>query len=145
MKKHLTTDELVDALYGIGQTGVTGHLKECGDCSARLERLLERKATVAEPVLASHDFLAAQRRNVYARMGERGGSRMKWAPAWAAAACCAVALSVLAHHPQAQAPAPAAKPEQTDAQLFSDIYSMEQSMEPIAAKPIHAMFEQDSQ
>jgi hypothetical protein len=31
--------------------------------------------------------------------------------------------------------------EQSDEQLFSDLYSMEQSDEPRAAAPIHALFE----
>jgi hypothetical protein len=38
-----------------------------------------------------------------------------------------------------------AKTEAVDAQIFSDVYSMEQSMEPLAAKPIHALFDQDQQ
>jgi hypothetical protein len=59
---------------------------------------------------------------------------------------------VVAYHPSQmasemapQAAAQAGKPEIDDAQLFSEVYSMEQSTEPIAAKPIHAIFEQDPQ
>jgi hypothetical protein len=139
MKKHLTADELVDRLYGVG-TG--GHLDECEECSERFGELRERREMAAQqPAEASYEFLAAQRRNIYARMGEKPQVRMKWLPALAAAAFL-VAAGVFAHHPAMQQ---AAKPEVVDPQLFADVYSMEQSMEPIAAQPIHALFEQDQQ
>jgi hypothetical protein len=135
MKNHLTTDELVERLYGVG---ADDHLGDCEECSDRLQHLRERRAMAAEPVDASYDFLAAQRRNIYARMGEKPQARTKWVPALAAAACLLV-VGVIAHHPAAQV----AKPEIVDPQLFADVYSMEQSMEPLAAKPIHGLFEQD--
>jgi len=137
MKKHLTTDELVDKLYGVG---ADGHLNECEECSERFGQLRERREMVTQPLGASYEFLAAQRRDIYARMGEKPQARMKWVPALAAAAFL-VAAGVFVHHPAAQV----AKPEVVDPQLFADVYSMEQSMEPLAAKPIHALFDQDQQ
>jgi hypothetical protein len=136
-KKHLTIDELVDRLYGVG-TG--DHLNSCDQCSQRFQQLRERREMAAEPVPASYEFLAAQRRDIYARMGERPRARMQWVPALAAAACL-LAAGVFVNRPVAQV----AKPEIVDAQLFADVYSMEQSMEPLAAKPIDALFEQDQQ
>jgi hypothetical protein len=146
MKNHLTTDELVDRLYGV-LDGVyeAGHLDNCADCTERFHRLREMRETAAETRPESYEFLAAQRRNIYARMGERPETRMKWVPALAAAAFL-VAVGLFAYHPaQIQTPIPShvAKAQIDDAQLFSDIYSMEQSMEPVAGKPIHAIFEQD--
>jgi hypothetical protein len=138
MKKHLTTDELVDRLYGVG---AGGHLDECEECAERFGQLRERREMATEPVEASYEFLAAQRRNIYARMGEKPQARMKWLPALAAAAFLVVA-GVFVHHPAMQQ---AAKPEVVDPQLFADVYSMEQSMEPLAAKPIQALFDQDQQ
>jgi hypothetical protein len=148
MNKHLTTDELVNTLYGAAEAG---HLAHCADCAERLRQLEARRAMVVEPPAASEEFLTAQRRNVYARMGEKPQARMKWFPAMAAAACL-VAVGVATYRP-AQIASPrasetasqAAKQEIDDAQLFSEVYSMEQSTEPIAAQPIHAIFEQDSQ
>jgi hypothetical protein len=137
MKKHLTTDELVDRLYGVG-TG--DHLNDCDQCSELFGQLRERREMAAQPVEVSYEFLAAQRRDIYARMGEKPQGRMKWVPALAAAAFL-VAAGVFVHHPAEQV----AKPEIVDAQLFADVYSMEQSMEPLAAKPIHALFDQDQQ
>lgn len=148
MKKHLTTDELVDRLYGV--RGVD-HLENCAECADRLRRFEEQRAMAVETLPESNEFLAGQRRNIYARMGERPQAGMKWVPALAAAACLAV-VGLVAYHPGQIAPqmspqmtAQAAKQDIDAAQLFSDVYSMEQSMEPIAAKPIHAIFEQDSQ
>jgi hypothetical protein len=135
--KHLTSDELVDSLYGVG---ASEHLDDCKECSDHFREIQARREMAAEPLPASHDFLAAQRRNIYARMGEKPTARMKWVPALAAAACL-LAVSVFVHHPAEQM----AKPEVVDPQLFADVYSMEQSMEPLAAKPIHALFEQDQQ
>jgi hypothetical protein len=142
MKKHLTIDELVDRLYGVG---ASDHLDECKDCSERLRQLSEHRRIAAEPVPSSYEFLAAQRRNIYARMGEKPQARMHWLPALTAAACL-LAAGVFVHLPVAQHPAAqVAKPEIVDPQLFADVYSMEQSMEPLAAKPIHALFDQDQQ
>jgi hypothetical protein len=142
MNKHLTTDELVDRLYGVGSPGIVHnetHLDDCRACAERFRELRERRALAVEPVPVSYEFLSAQRRNIYARMGESPQVRMKWVPALAAAVCL-LAAGVFVNRP-AQVP----KPEIDDAQLFSEVYSMEQSMEPLAAKPIHAIFEQDSQ
>ncbi len=143
MKQHLSTDALVDRLYGVGNSE---HLDECAECRQRLEQLRERQAISAVPFPASHEFLAAQRKSIYARMGERPQMGRKWVPALAAAACM-IAAGVFVYHPAEQAASQAvshtAKPEIDSAQLFSDVYSMEQSMEPLAAKPIHAIFEQD--
>jgi predicted anti-sigma-YlaC factor YlaD len=137
MNKHLTTDELVDRLYGVGSGD---HLHECEECSERFQQLRERREMAAEVAPASYEFLAAQRRNVYARMGEKPQARMKWVPALAAAACLLAAVSFV-HRPETQA----AKQDIVDPQLFADVYSMEQSMEPLAAKPMDALFDQDQQ
>jgi hypothetical protein len=141
--KHLTSDELVGLVYGVGPGG---HLDECRECSGRFEELREKRAMAAEPLPVSHEFMAAQRRNIYARMGERPQARLKWMPAMAAAACL-VAVGVFSYHPAQVVATPQAAETHTDthmdAQLFADVYSMEQSMEPIAAQPIHALFETD--
>ena len=137
MKKHLTTDELVDRLYGVGSGD---HLHDCDECSEHFRQLRERREMAAEPLPPSSEFLAAQRRNIYARMGEKPQARMKWVPALAAAACLLAAVSFV-HRPGTEA----ATQEIVDPQLFADVYSMEQSMEPLAAKPIDALFDQDQQ
>jgi hypothetical protein len=139
MNQHLTSDELVDKLYGVG-TG--DHLDGCQECSQRFLELRERREMAVEPQPASYEFLAAQRRNIYARMGDQPQVRMKWVPALAAVLCLAASV-VFVHRPADQAAKPEVVDSQSDTQLFSDVYSMEQSMEPLAAKPIHELFDQD--
>jgi hypothetical protein len=141
MNRHLTADELIDRVYGLGEQE---HLDHCAECSARLRDLRELRAAAAEPAPVSYSLLAAQRRDIYARLGEKPRTGMKWVPALAAVACM-IAAGVFSHHPETAHYASTAKPEMDEAQLFSDVYSMEQSMEPMAAKPIHAIFEPEQQ
>ncbi len=42
---HLSQDELLDRLYGLGGDGVA-HVRECEECSSRLQALERRRAEV---------------------------------------------------------------------------------------------------
>jgi hypothetical protein len=155
MNPHLSDDELLDRVYGLGESCVP-HLRQCEECSARLEAFLRRRTDIVagaalEPLGAnnfvpSNEFLMAQRRAVYARLDKAPAARMHWAPAALAVAFLLV-MGVFLVHPLAPyrpagPPAPAsAGVELNEEQLFSDLYSMEQSVEPRAAAPIHALFE----
>lgn len=134
MNRHLSDEDLLNRLYGIG--GEDGHLEQCRECAARWAAFERRRRELAQPVGASAQFLAAQRRAIYSRMGEQPHSRMKWAPALAAA--CLLIIGMMVYRPVT---APSPRPSSSDAQLFSDVYSMEQSTEPQAAAPIHELFE----
>ena len=142
MNTHLTDDELIDRLYGVAAPA-----HECAECDARLRAMELRRAEVAVSAQASGDFLAAQRRSVYSRLGQGSTSHWSWAPATVAALCLAVAGIVVLHTPgRVPAPAPGAVSHidaAADAQLFSDVYAMEQSSEPRAAAPIHALIEEN--
>src|ERR1700722_12577491 len=99
----------------------------------------QTKAIAPKPVPASYEFLAAQRRAIYTRLGEDPGarvrSRLAWGPALAAVALVAIGLT--ARHPVVHSTSTAVhgnSASQTefsaeDAQLFADVYSMEQSLE----------------
>ncbi|HLH39726.1 MAG TPA: hypothetical protein VKX39_11310 [Bryobacteraceae bacterium] len=141
MNRHLTTDELIDRVYGLNEDAdLSAHLRECPECVARMEaaRIRRREAAQAAPV--SNEFLAAQRRAIYSRIEKPAPRRLHWLPALAAAAALAVVALVY------KAPAPQApRLDPSDAQLFSEVYSMEQSTEPAAAAPIHQLFEDDGQ
>jgi hypothetical protein len=155
MNRHLTNDELLNRLYGLGEAeGESNlHLRECPECADRWRTFEQRRAeTVASPAV-SNEFLAAQRRSIYARLEERpAGLYVRWAPAAAAGFLLAagVYLAIPARQTASQThnrPAPAVvhavhviHAEMTDEQLFSNVYSMEQSAEPRAAVPIHALF-----
>ncbi len=146
MNRHLTDDELIDRLYGVSRIA-----HECDECDARLRAMEQKRSELAAPAPVSADFLAAQRRGVYSRLGERLTSRWNWAPATAAALCLAAA-GVVAYSTSmyrgtgrgsATSVAVSRQDAAADAQLFSDVYAMEQSAEPRAAEPIHALIEEN--
>jgi anti-sigma factor RsiW len=136
--EHLSDDTLLDALYGLADHEL--HLRECAICAQRFsewQRKRESLAGAADGGVSS-DFLAAQRRKIYERLERPEPKRLRWVPALAMA--CLVAVGVLVYHP-ATPPAPQQRADVSDSQLFSDAYSMDQSLEPSAVAPIHALFE----
>jgi hypothetical protein len=153
MNGHLTDDQLIDRLYGVDDSA-----HQCTDCADRMRAMEQKRAEHRSPVPVSADFLAAGRRAVYSRLGEQPKSRMNWVPA-TAAALFLVAAGVVVSHTSYRSVAPvagpsatvshavshsdAAKSQEMDAQLFSEVYAMEQSAEPRAAAPIHALIEEN--
>jgi anti-sigma factor RsiW len=137
--EHLSEDALLDAVYGIAGNHAETHLRGCTDCAQRLHEWQEKRAATAS-MEVSGEFLAAQRRKIYERIERPSRKRWLWAPGLAAA--CAVAVGIFVYHPAPQQQ-PVHKPaEISDAQLFGDIYSMEQVVEPAAAAPARALFEE---
>jgi hypothetical protein len=144
MKQHLSNDELLDRMYGLGESGVP-HLRECAECSSRLQALERRRAEAtvesAGSKVSSNEFLIAQRRAIYARLDRPVLAHARWAPAALAAAFLLVMGVFLARPHAVRPPDAASGVELRNEQLFSDLYSMEQSDEPRAAAPLHALFE----
>jgi len=141
--EHLSEDTLLDAVYGIAADDADAHLRRCPDCAQRLQEWHEKRAATAERVEISSEFLAAQRRKIYERIERPSRKRWLWAPGLAAA--CALAVSVFVYHPVVQRATPqvqSAEVEISDTQLFGDIYSLEQVVEPAAAAPARALFEE---
>jgi hypothetical protein len=144
MKQHLSQDELLDRLYGLSD-GDVPHLRECEECSSRYQAMERRRVEAAGELPVANEFLATQRRAIYGRLGQAPAAHSRWAPAVLAVAFLLV-MGVFLVHPHSQyrpagRPDPVAAVDLSDAQLFSDLYSMEQSVEPRAAAPIHALFE----
>jgi hypothetical protein len=96
---------------------------------------LREKTRAAEPEVSA-EFLAAQRRAIYRRLGQ---PRNRFALRWALSA--AMVLLVLAGGLTLERRRPSA-PVISDEQLFSDLSAMEQRTEPKAIQPIHSLFEQ---
>ena len=147
MKRHVTSDELLRRLYGVGETeGEVGrHLDECIACAQRWREFERRREETASVPAVSAELLASQRRRIYARLEEPERMHVRWAPALVAVSLLAVGVLLYApggesSHPGSNPKAPVAI-EINDEQLFSDVYSMEQTIEPRAAAPIHALFE----
>jgi hypothetical protein len=136
MSRHLTDDELIDRLYELGQDD---HLAGCPDCAHRWNEMQRVKALAIAPAPVSSDFLAAQRRKIYTRLGEQPGAHMGLRMAW-------VPVGISTTHrpaPSPAAPVQAQIADSDDAQLFADVYSMEQTLEPSVAAPIHKLFEEN--
>ena len=134
MNRHWTDDQLLDRMYGL--TDGDEHLASCLECASRWRALEARRALIATEAEVPSSELAAQRNRIYRRLERSPRNSMKWVPAVAAAAV--VIAGVFFYNPRP--PAPRADPG--DAQLFTDLYSMEQAAEPRAAAPIRALFEE---
>jgi len=131
--KHWTERDFTEWMYGLKEEDP--HVSECAECQSEIERLkLERGRTIT-PAEVSHEFLAAQRRDIYERLGQpvRNWHPLRWG--FSVAALLIVTLSVTLHTWKAQ-------PAISDEQLFSDLANIEQSNEPKAIAPIHKLFEE---
>ena len=152
--EHLSEDVLIDALYGIAGPEAEAHTRRCPDCATRLSEREQKRAIACETGEVSSEFLTAQRRKIYQRLSQdpseaaqpRSGMRLVWAPALAAA--CALVVGIFVYHPRPDTrPAAGVKVaveaavEANDTQLFTDVFSMEQSLEPNASAPVRALFE----
>ena len=165
--QHLSNDQLLDRLYGLEEAGPESatHLRECQECSNRFESLKRRRsemvaASSAKDAAVPNEFLLAQRREIYARLDRTATVNARWAPAALAVAFLLVMGVFLARPHAVYRPMLPANPtsamdvaakqgvesgaEKNAEQLFSDLYSMEQSVEPLAAAPIHGLFEASS-
>lgn len=145
--KHWTEDDFLHWLYAGSDPHApmeAGHLKECEQCRSRVEQMTETRRRATTPPEISWDFLAAQRRSIYRRLGLESGSLgsrslfRRWTVAMASLVCIvAISLTMLHHW--------TGTPDlytSSDAKLFSDLASIEQSSEPRAIRPIHNLFQE---
>lgn len=138
MHKHLSEEELIEFLYGLGPDASS--LEACEFCRNRWQSLLERRSeylgALPQPPEA---FLAEQRRRIYRRIqaGRPFGFSLQPTPALAA-------LGVLVLGLLLSLPAPERQPTRAanDSQFFTEVYALVESAEPQAAGPIHALFEE---
>jgi hypothetical protein len=101
--------------------------------------LHERTQSLPEPEVSS-EFLAAQRRSIYGRLGEprRHWPSLRWALSLALLVCMLAGGLTLQRLKTARGVSPAI----SDDQLFSDLSAMEQRNEPKAIQPIHGLFQE---
>lgn len=146
MNLHLSQDELLDQMYGVGDE--EDHLRECAECSGRFEAMRQRRVDATPEPVVSTEFLASQRRAIYARVDRGLAAHVRWVPAFAVAGLLAMGLFLSRPHSEyraLQAPDTAAITElSSQEQLVSDLYLEEQSVEPRATAPIHELFEESA-
>jgi hypothetical protein len=135
--KHWEERDFQHWLYGLRDDDA--HLRECPECGAEAARLIERrKLGTAEPEV-SPEFLAAQRREIYARLGQKphGWFPLRWAVSVAMLLVVMLSVTIVYRDRHVQPLF-----TKSDQQLFSDLESMDQSNEPRAISPIENLFEQ---
>lgn len=145
---HLSDEDLIRRLYGIGEED--DHLAACSECSDRwlaIQNII-RSARAEQPRAPEMTgrTLAVQRQQILARVNQPvpGSLVWRWIPP-AAAAASLLAAALFFSHPTPPPPAAAAAVNaDADAQLFTDVYSMEQDVEPRAAAPIRGLFQEVS-
>jgi len=138
MNRHWTVDELTLRLYGLREADE--HLGSCGECGQRFEELQARRAAVTAPLPVGAALLETQRQAVLQRIEAPPRRMLRWVPALTAA--CLLAVGLFVYRPM-HTPPP--RLESSDAQLFADIYSVEESSEPRAAAPMHELFQEGQQ
>jgi len=138
-KLHLSDDELIGLLYGLGDAD--GHLAQCAECTGLLRAFRKTRAEIVVTPEISGRLLAAQRQQILDRL-ERPLLSWRWVPAAGIAALIAAAL-ILSRPAVVPSPEPAVNIE-ADSELFTDVYSMERDVEPRAAAPIRSLFQATS-
>ena len=130
--KHWTEEDFKQWLYGLKDEDQ--HLADCAECRGERERLTLQRRRVLTPPEVSNEFLAAQRRSIYQRLGQpvRNWIPLRWAIS--AAAIVVVMLGITLNTKR--------QPAISDEQLFSELSAMEQTAEPKAIAPIHQLFEE---
>lgn len=141
-REHLSDDGVLDAVYGIASHDAEEHLRACPDCTVRVSEWKHRRASASGTGELSNEFLAAQRREIYQRLSEKPSRVRLWAPVLAAA--CALTVGFFVYHPGSE-PKPVAVAEVNDSQLFTEVFSMEQSLEPSATASVRVLFEEQQQ
>ncbi len=134
---HWTDEQIIDHLYGVGPTD--GHLSQCENCSARLTAMQSRRQGFSVEDSVSDQFLAAQRRAIYARLSKphhwwQDVPARRWAAAAAMFTVLAGSAALYQDHRRELAESRA------DAQLAQDVSQMSYESEPQATDPLKGLF-----
>ena len=135
--KHWSDEELVARLYGVGPED--GHLEVCDSCARRWEAIRCRYENLRPAgIEVSAEFLAAQRRAIHARLGEK---RHRFPRALVPVlATLLLAAIVIVYRPAPESKPPVEKI--SDSQLFDDVFRMVSDPAPTAVGPIRSLFEE---
>lgn len=145
MSGHWTDDQLIAQLYGVGPAN--DHLQTCAVCQSRLAAMESRRAALdvapTQHTEVSAEFLAAQRRQIYARIAQpvrwwSGANVRRLASATATLLVLAGGLMVYEEHHDQQL----SKESVSDAQLAAEVSSMTQDSEPSSTAPLQALFDE---
>lgn len=142
---HWTDDQLIAHVYGVGP--VDDHLAGCEACGLRLGAMQAHRevveGSVSQQAEVSTAFLAAQRRQIYAKMEQpvawwSGSSLRRLASAAATLLVLGGGLMVYEQHQEEAL----VKDKISDAQLATQVSNMALDSEPQSTAPLQALFEE---
>jgi hypothetical protein len=142
---HWTDEQLIEHLYGVGPED--GHIQQCMDCQARFSAMqanrhaIERAGSSQADV--SFEFLAAQRRQIYAKLTEPAHwwshfELKRWVSAAATVLVAGGGLFLYEQNHKQQM----VDNRVSDAQLAQEVSRMAQESEALPTAPLHALFEE---
>ena len=141
---HWTDDQLIAHLYGVGPAD--GHLGGCAECQTRAGHMQATRSEIEQGSSSTEavgsDFLAAQRRQIYAKLTATSHwwnslPVRRWA---SAAAACAVLGGSLFYFEQSQQ-VHVSGSQLSDVQLAQDVNNLSDSSEASPTAPLQALFE----
>jgi len=134
--KHWDKDRLLNRLYGLEEPD--SHFEQCELCQRQWAELRQRHTELVSLPEVPAEWLYAQRQRIFQRI-ERP-SPLWWSSRLASslASLAVVILAVMLLRPQ-----PPAEPvvATNDSQLFTEVYGLVESPEPLAAQPLYGLFE----
>lgn len=136
---HLTDEQLIAHLYGIGDESAELHLDDCAECQVRWAAIEQRRASLTEVAPAPEEIFVRQRRVVLENAVPTTPFRSPWLPA--GAAVLAIAAIVILRPSQPTRTAPVSDPAPIlEAGWFDEAYASSVSVEPHAAQPLRGLF-----
>lgn len=141
---HWTDEQLIEHLYDVGPED--SHLNGCRDCQARLSSMQAKRRKLelspASEDEVSFEFLAAQRRKIYARLTERSPwwSSLQPRKLVSAAAVLVLGAGLFVYEENHRQQMMANKV--SDAQLAEQVSSMAEESEAQPTAPLQALFEE---
>lgn len=138
---HLSDDDLIAHLYGVGQND--GHLSHCEKCQARFAALKSRQQHVLSDVEeVSPERLATQRRRFYSALARpahwwQAISVRRWAPGGAAAFALVASLFYYGDQQHLRTVRDNAI---SDAQLAQDVSNLSDTVEAAPTAPLQDLF-----
>jgi cytochrome c-type biogenesis protein CcmH/NrfG len=136
---HWTDEQLIDHIYGLGP--VDDHLTNCEACRTRLSAMQARRQQISVEEQVADNFLASQRRTIYARLSapHRWWHELSVGRLAAAAVMFLTLAGSAAFYQTHQRNIAEAK---ADAQLAQDVSQMSFESEPSATAPLQGLFVQ---
>ncbi len=136
---HWTERNFIDAVYEVGPAD--GHLEVCAECRGRWVEVQAVRLEITRDPEVPNGLLAQQRRQIHQRLDRspRGISRVL--TTFAVVLLLLMGVFFIQHWGRVPPTAPTAP--LSDAQLFSEIYAVEQSSEPHIAKPMRSLFQEN--